>query len=103
MHTLNDSFLPLAELKKQHLAEMEEVRNFEATFLTPMEGRQWQTAPPMHSPAYLDDHGLSTHISIRMPSDVLRAFKDEALRRGVGYQTLIIQALRVAMGKPGFL
>lgn len=35
------------------------------------------------------------HTTIRLPADVLNAFRAEADRRGVGYQTLIVEALRI--------
>jgi predicted DNA binding CopG/RHH family protein len=36
------------------------------------------------------------HTTIRIPADVLNAFRAEASRRGIAYQTLIIQKLRIA-------
>lgn len=34
------------------------------------------------------------HTTIRLPADVLNAYRAESARRGVGYQTLIIEVLR---------
>lgn len=39
------------------------------------------------------------HTTIRIPADVLNAFRAEADRRGIGYQTLIVEALRIAAAK----
>lgn len=36
------------------------------------------------------------HTTIRIPADVLNAFRREAARRGVPYQTLMIEALRTS-------
>lgn len=37
------------------------------------------------------------HTTIRIPADVLNAFRAEASRRGIAYQTLIIETLRIAV------
>lgn len=39
----------------------------------------------------------SRHTTIRIPADVLNTFRHEANRRGIPYQTLIIETLRRAM------
>lgn len=36
------------------------------------------------------------HTTIRIPADVLNAFRAEADRRGIGYQTLIVDTLRAS-------
>lgn len=46
--------------------------------------------PPMPS-------GTSTRTTIRLPADVLSAFRAEATRRGMPYQSLIIETLRNAV------
>lgn len=43
--------------------------------------------------------GSSRHTTIRLPADVLTAFLNEAERRGVGYQTLMVSELRSAIGR----
>ena len=42
----------------------------------------------------LSDENVRAMISIRVPMLLLRAFKMEAEKRGVGYQTLMIDALQ---------
>ncbi len=39
-------------------------------------------------------HGLTIPINIRMPADVLAIYKAEAVKQGVGYQTLMIKTLQ---------
>ena len=59
-------------------------------------------------PAFLDklkDKPLrdsKSRITMYLDSDILEVFKREAQKSGGGYQTLINQALRIAIGNPVF-
>jgi uncharacterized protein (DUF4415 family) len=54
-------------------------------------------APDVKQPAPAPATAHSTRTSIRIPGDVLDAFKAEAGRKGSKYQTLIVRELRKAI------
>ena len=54
-------------------------------------------APDVKQPAPAPATTHSTRTSIRLPGDVLDAFKAQAKRRGCKYQTLIVRELRDAV------
>lgn len=46
--------------------------------------------------------GPTRRITIRLPTEIYVAYKAAALRRGIGYQTLIVEMLREDMNQPKF-
>lgn len=67
-----------------------ELEGFDATILdrtAPVGSASSADVPPVSS-------GTSMRTTIRLPPDVLSAFRAEAARRGMPYQSLIIETLR---------
>jgi uncharacterized protein (DUF4415 family) len=62
-----------------------------------------QTGSPSASPtkkrARKPAKGPSTPVNLRIPNDVLRTYEEEADKRHIGYQTLIVRALREQAAK----
>ena len=96
MHSPDDG-LPGMDALTNELAESpEEMAEFETKFASAPFKDFDELVKTDSFPTPQEDHGSSAHITIRMPSIVLTAFKNEAVKQRIGYQTLMIRTLRDA-------
>ena len=96
MHTPDDGLPGIDDLLNELAESPEEMAAFQAKYVCSPFKAFDELLKTDSFPTLQEDRGSSVHITIRMPSIVLSAFKNEAVKQRVGYQTLMIRRLREA-------
>ncbi len=104
MHTPNKDIPGLNDMLHEMETEPVDLGHLEALF---NDAEQWIADTDLStieipSPKVAVPSGPSLRTTMRVPADILAAYRTEASRRGIGYQTLMFRALREVMERPGF-